>query len=137
MHDLVIKNALIYDGSGAAAFYGNVSVDDGKITYVGQDEPGEAKKIVDASGLSLAPGFIDVHSHSDYVISEDPHRVHILQMGVTTEIAGQCGYSCSPAIEGMAPEVRNFVQKGPKALSRTTAMELDAVKKLPLGTNQC
>lgn len=137
MYELVIKNALIYDGSGAPAFLGSVGIADGKIIYVGQNDPGEGKNTVDAKGLSLAPGFIDVHSHSDYVIREDPHRVHILRMGVTTEIAGQCGYSCSPAREGMAPEVHKSVQKGLTPLTRTTAEELDVVRTLPLGPNQC
>jgi len=95
MVDLSIKNALIYDGSGEKAFYGNVTVDKGKIVDV-SDEVIKAKKIVDANGLALAPGFIDVHSHSDQSIIKAPHRDHVLKMGVTTEIAGQCGVSISP-----------------------------------------
>lgn len=138
MHDLLIKNALIYDGTGAKPFMGYVAVNANKIVAVGTGEPGTqtADKVVDAKGLSLSPGFIDVHSHSDYVITEDPHRVHILQMGVTTELAGQCGYSRSPALEGMDAASLAVVQKGPTPLARTTTEELARVRALPLGTNQ-
>ena len=139
MYDVLIKNALIYDGTGSAPFLGFVGISGDKIGAVGQGAADglQAGKVVDAKGLALAPGFIDVHSHSDYVINEDPHRVHILRMGVTTEMAGQCGYSCSPAMDGMAPEALQSVKKGLKPLYRTTKEELDETRKLPLGTNQC
>lgn len=138
MHDLLIKNALIYDGTGAKPYIGFVAVTGGKIAAVDAGVPltENAVKVVDAKGFSLSPGFIDVHSHSDYVITEDPHRVHILKMGVTTELAGQCGYSRSPAMEGMDAASLAVVQKGPTPLARTTQEELERLQTLPLGTNQ-
>ena len=97
MYDLIIKNAEIYDGSGTPAFVGSVAVKDGKIAYVGKGDASlTARRVVDAEGLCLSSGFIDSHSHSDQSILEDPTRLHVLRMGATTEIAGQCGYSRSP-----------------------------------------
>lgn len=134
MQDLLIKKALIYDGSGAPAFYGSVGVTNGKITYVGQDEP-SSKKTIDAQGLSLSPGFIDVHSHSDQVIFEDPLRLHVLRMGVTTELAGQCGGSRSPFSSTMDPAVKDFMRKSPFTFL-TMKEEVEALGCLKMGVNQ-
>lgn len=136
MLDLLIKNALIYDGSGAPAFYGNVGVKDGKIAFISCDALEEAAKTVDANGLALAPGFIDVHSHSDGSLCADPHRVHVLRMGVTTEISGQCGSSVSPASDNMTEETRAFQSKKFSPLFSTMAEQLDAMKDWELGPNQ-
>ena len=95
MSDLLIKNALIYDGSGQPAFMGNVAVTNGTVESVGSEIP-SAREVIDADGLSLAPGFIDSHSHADLDLENNPNRLHVLRMGVTTEIAGQCGHSMEP-----------------------------------------
>ena len=104
MYDLMIKNARIYDGSGDPSYMANVAVSDGKIAYIGKEAP-VAKETVDAEGLALSAGFIDSHSHSDQSILIDPTRLHVLRMGATTEIAGQCGYSLSPFEKSMAGSV--------------------------------
>ena len=136
MYDLEIRNALVYDGSGKKPYYSNVTVTAGKIVYIGEEKH-SAKRIVDAQGLSLAPGFIDSHSHSDLTIFKDPHREHVLRMGVTTEIAGQCGHSITPDNGSMSSETRKSVSGS--TLQRFTDMTsaIDAVNKLELGTNQC
>ena len=105
----LFKNALIYDGTGKPAFLGSVGINDGKIAAVSNETKLVGKTVIDASGLALAPGFIDSHSHSDSVIFSDPHRVHVLRMGVTTEIAGQCGGSRSPAMDTMTDQTREFL----------------------------
>ena len=135
MLDLLIKNALIYDGSGKPAFYGDVAVSDGKIAAVGQAIDACAQSVVDADGLSLAPGFIDVHSHADYAFADDPHRLHVLRMGVTTEIAGNCGKTLSPALPEMASEVQEFMNPDAK-LYPSLRQELAEYETWEIGPNQ-
>lgn len=136
MYDLLFKNALIYDGSGAPAYIGNVAVSGDKIVYVGSEVPGSAAKIIDADGLCLAPGFIDVHSHSDQSIFEAPQRLHVLRMGATTELAGQCGYSCSPFAPDVEQSVKEFIKNGTSPCFSSMKEELEALASLKPGTNQ-
>ena len=136
MFDLIIRNAFIYDGSGEPAFTGDVGVLSGKIACVSKTPLSSARKIVDAKGLALAPGFIDVHSHSDQVIYSDPHRLHVLRMGVTTEIAGQCGSTMSPASANMTEETRASISKKYSPMYTTMKEQLQDVDALALGPNQ-
>ena len=135
MFDLIINNALIYDGSGNPAFYGNVGVKNGKIIEISKDRLDGGTAIVDASGLCLAPGFIDVHSHADYAFADDPHRLHVLRMGVTTEIAGNCGKTLSPALPEMEPSVQEFINPDAK-LYPSLKEELEECESWEIGPNQ-
>ncbi len=135
MFDLIIENARIYDGSGKPSFYGSVAVLDGKIAAVSTDDLGTAEKVVDAGGLSLAPGFIDVHSHADYAFADDPHRLHVLQMGVTTEIAGNCGKTLSPALPDMDAAVQEFMNPDAQ-LYPSLKDELAVYETWEIGPNQ-
>ena len=136
MSDLLIKNALIYDGSRQPAFMGNVSVTNGAIESVGDETP-SAREVIDAEGLSLAPGFIDSHSHADVALETNPNRLHILRMGVTTEIAGQCGSSMEPVPETLSEDIRilspRFHGGGFYGSFRE---EKEAFSKLDMGPNQ-
>ncbi len=89
--DLRITNARIVDGTGAAAFLGSVAVKDGRIVQVG-DAGGPADEVIDAKGRVLAPGFIDVHTHSEKICG-NPVAENFLRMGVTTIVTGNCGGS--------------------------------------------
>ena len=135
MFDLIINNALIYDGSGAPAYHGSIGVKDGKIVAVSSQKLDGASNIVDASGLCLAPGFIDVHSHADYAFADDPHRLHVLRMGVTTEIAGNCGKTLSPALPEMEPSVQEFMNPDAK-LYPSLKEELEEYESWEIGPNQ-
>lgn len=135
MIDLLIRNAEIYDGSGNTPFLGSVGVDGGRIVFVGT-ETQSARETVDAEGLALSPGFIDVHSHSDQSVFEEPHRLNPLRMGVTTELAGNCGLSCSPASPELDPESREFLKNKRSPFFTHMAEEIAALETLELGVNQ-
>ena len=96
MHDLVIRNALIVDGSGADAFAGDVAVDGEQITAVG-GKLGPAHREINADGLILAPGWVDVHTHYDGQATWDPYLTPSCWHGVTTAVMGNCGVGFAPA----------------------------------------
>jgi N-acyl-D-aspartate/D-glutamate deacylase len=93
--DHLIAGGTIIDGTGGAPHPGNVAVKDGKVVAVG-DVDGEAEVPIDARGLYVAPGFIDIHSHSDYTLLVDPRAMSALFQGVTLEVVGNCGFGCAP-----------------------------------------
>lgn len=91
--DLLIKNGKIIDGTGNNWYYGNIAVKDGKILKIGRDVNPPAKKIIDAKGLIVAPGFIDVHTHLEGDEIKEPNATNFILDGVTTCISGNCGSS--------------------------------------------
>ena len=95
MNDLLIKNGTIIDGTGGDRFRGDISVTDGLITGVG-NQLGQAKRVVDADGLLVTPGFIDVHTHYDGQVTWDPYLTPSTYHGVTTAIFGNCGVGFAP-----------------------------------------
>ena len=94
---LLIRGATIYDGSGAPGVRGDVVVQGGRIDRVGPrlERPSGAH-LIDADGLALAPGFIDLHSHADFTLPAYPDAINSLSQGVTSEVIGNCGYSPAP-----------------------------------------
>ena len=112
--DVVIRGGTVYDGTGAEGRVADVGVKDGRIAAIGALEPSGEE--VDATGLAVAPGFIDIHSHSDYTLLMDPRAVSAIHQGVTTEVVGNCGFGCFPirdpqqarrAIYGYSDELRS------------------------------
>ena len=96
MYDLLIRNGRIVDGSGNPWFIADLGVKDGSITAIGKIED-KADRVIDAEGLYVSPGFIDVHCHADFtVLDPDNPRDFKLRQGITTECAGQCGESAAP-----------------------------------------
>ena len=92
--DLLIQNVEIIDGTGRTPLIGSIAVQNGKICPDGGRW--ECNHVIDGTGLTLTPGFIDVHSHGDFVSGHDYARLSKVSQGITTEIAGQCGSSCFP-----------------------------------------
>lgn len=92
---VVIRGGTVYDGTGAAGRATDVLVADGHIAVVGDIGTVDADEI-DASGLAVTPGFVDLHSHSDFTLLVDPRAVSAIHQGVTTEVVGNCGFGCFP-----------------------------------------
>ncbi len=97
--DLLIANATVYDGNGAPGERGTLAVQDGRIAEVGAHVTGDAREVIDARGRVLCPGFIDVHSHSDFTILVNGGADSKTRQGVTTEVIGNCGYAAAPLHE--------------------------------------
>ncbi len=91
---LAIRNGTVYDGTGAEGRVADLLVEDGRVAGIGHVEA-EAHEL-DAAGLAVAPGFVDIHSHSDYTLLVDPRAVSAIHQGVTTEVVGNCGFGCFP-----------------------------------------
>lgn len=92
----LIKGGLIVDGSGNPGYYADILVEGNKIAQIGKIEAAEDMEIVDATGLVVAPGFIDTHSHSDLQILVEPEVSTKILQGITTEVLGQDGISLAP-----------------------------------------
>src|SRR4029079_11408293 len=91
--DLLITNGRILDGSGNPWFVADVGIANGKIIEIGKIDPSRAKERIDAKGLVVAPGFIDVHTHLEGAIEQVPDAENLIMMGVTTVVTGNCGLS--------------------------------------------
>lgn len=109
MTDLLIRGATVIDGTGGPPIRADVAIERGRIARI---ESGggarDASRIVDAGGLALAPGFIDMHSHADFTLPSYPDAINSLAQGVTTEVIGNCGYSPAPLARdpGLADDQR-------------------------------
>ena len=120
MHDLVIRNAQIIDGTGYSAQSGDVAIDDGKITELGTGLGGGGEEI-DADGLTLAPGIIDLHTHYDAQLTWDTSASPSTGLGVTTALIGNCGFTIAPC----RPEHRDLTLRN---LTHVEGMSLDALR---------
>jgi len=94
--DLIIKNGLLIDGCGNPWFKADVGIVQGKITKIGKLSNAKAEEIINARGLIVCPGFIDIHTHSDLSLLINPRAESKVRQGVTTEVVGNCGLSAAP-----------------------------------------
>jgi len=100
-YDILIKNGFVVDGTGKNGFLADIAIKDGKIHQIGTFAKTTSKKTIDASGMVVAPGFIDLHSHADRNIMKHPDVENNIRQGITTVLAGNCGSSPLPLAKYM------------------------------------
>ena len=120
VYDLVIRNALIVDGTGAKPTHGDLAVTSGRIMAI-ERGLGHARETIDAEGLALAPGIIDGHTHYDAQITWDPFVDPSPALGVTTVVIGNCGFTIAPC----RPADRDLTMRN---LTHVEGMSLDALR---------
>jgi N-acyl-D-aspartate/D-glutamate deacylase len=108
-HDILIRGGLLIDGSGAAPTRGDLAIRDGRIAAIGAKLGDAAGMVIDADSLAVAPGFIDIKTHSDFTLPINPKAESKARQGVTTEIIGHCGFSVAPALPGMVELLRDYL----------------------------
>src|SRR5712691_6124723 len=120
MHDLVIRGATLVDGLGHDPIRADVAVENGRIAAIGNVGK-DAREIVDAGGLTLMPGIIDLHTHYDAQVTWDPTLSPSPSLGVTTAVMGNCGFGIVPS----PPPLRDLIMRN---LSVVEGMDLDALR---------
>ncbi len=110
--DILIRGGTVIDGSGGPGEAADIGVSGGRIAAIGPALSGEAARTVDAAGLAVTPGFIDIKTHSDFVLPINPKAESKLRQGVTTEIIGHCGYSVAPCLPGKVQVLADYLSGG-------------------------
>ncbi len=121
-YDIHIKGGTVVDGTRAPRYHGDVWIRDGKVAQIGGRAPGFAKKTIDADGLIVAPGFVDLHTHYDAQIRWDPYCTISGWHGVTSLVLGNCGF-------GFAPCKPEFRERSMLTMTRTEAIPYSAMKE--------
>ncbi|MFZ0659305.1 MAG: amidohydrolase family protein [Candidatus Binataceae bacterium] len=119
--DLHIKGGTVVDGTRVPSFRGDIWIKDGRIAQIGGRAPGFAKKVIDADGLIVAPGFVDLHTHYDAQIRWDPWCTISGWHGVTSVVLGNCGF-------GFAPVKPDFRDRSMLTMTRTEAIPYESMK---------
>lgn len=137
MYDLILKNGLVIDGTGAAPYSANVCILDGKIAAITAESP-EAKEILDVNGLAVTPGFVDIHSHSDaQPFTGNVYDNYLLQ-GVTTQVVGNCGTAMVPTFSLIPGKENDYSmsKRGHKGFA-SVADYLNELTKMQPMANYC
>jgi N-acyl-D-aspartate/D-glutamate deacylase len=108
--DLLVKSALVIDGTGAPPFSADIGVSGDEIVEIGSLSRAATRQVIDASGLTAAPGFIDIHSHADLTLPSYPAAQNSIRQGVTTEVTGMCGFSPAPVVSNRRSDMQQFVR---------------------------
>lgn len=107
--DVLIVGGRVFDGTGNPWFYADIGISRDKIVFIGKVEKADAKITINASGLAVSPGFIDMHSHSDLELLVDGRAISKVHQGVTLEVVGNCGSSAAPLNDFLKAHMEKFV----------------------------
>jgi N-acyl-D-amino-acid deacylase len=134
--DLVIRGGTVIDGTKAPRFDADVAIDAGRIAAIGTLGDVRGRETLDATGLVVAPGFIDSHTHDDQALLSKADMSFKVSQGVTTVIAGNCGISAAPLREGMElPMPLSLIDTPPEGRFTSFAAYLDALRRTPSSVN--
>ena len=136
-YDLLIRGGTVLDGTGANGARADVGITDDRIAAVGDLGTATAGRTMDATGLHVAPGFIDIHTHSDISVTYDPGQASAIAMGVTTQVVGNCGLSLGLALDSdvFGFEKRSLAVHGARIRWTTFAEHLDQIETRGVATN--
>src|SRR5829696_5142215 len=109
MDDILIRGGQVIDGTGAPARVADVAIRAGRIVAIEADRADSADRVIDAHGSVVAPGFIDIHTHSDFTLPLNPRAEAKIRQGVTTEVVGNCGFSVAPALPGKVDALSDYL----------------------------
>ena len=109
MDDLLIRGGHLIDGSGAPGRDADVAVSEGRIAAIEPRSARPAHRVIDARGQVVAPGFIDIHTHSDFTLPLNPRAESKIRQGVTLEVVGNCGFSVAPALPDRVEMLREYL----------------------------
>src|SRR5436853_7347990 len=110
--DILIRGGTLYDGSGRPGESAELAIADGRIVRIGAGLSGAAERVIDAGGLAVTPGFIDIKTHSDFTLPINPKAESKVRQGVTTEIIGHCGFSVVPVLPGKTQLLADYLSGG-------------------------
>jgi N-acyl-D-amino-acid deacylase len=110
--DILVRRGVIIDGSGSPGTVGDIALTAGRIAALGPSLAGDSNKVIDAGGLAVTPGFIDIKTHSDFVLPINPKAESKVRQGVTTEIIGHCGFSVAPVLPGQTQLLADYLSGG-------------------------
>ncbi|MFQ6086682.1 MAG: amidohydrolase family protein, partial [Candidatus Bathyarchaeia archaeon] len=139
MFDVIIQNAYVIDGTCSQRFKADIGIEGSKIVKIGNLKSEKAVQTIDASGLVASPGFIDMHSHSDFTLLINPKAESKIRQGITTEVIGNCGSSAAPLNETIKEEIRKtmpILEESGLELDWSTMQEyLECLEKQGIAVN--
>jgi N-acyl-D-amino-acid deacylase len=131
VHDILIRGGIVFDGDGNPGVAGDLAIAGGRIAALGRGISGEARNTIDAHGLAVAPGFIDIKTHSDFTLPINPKAESKVRQGVTTEIVGHCGFSTAPVLPGKAALLKDYLSPSAPWLPFRETSFPDYLKNFP------